>query len=362
MKTRIGRISLTVLLTIASVLLAVNLVVRPSNATPVGQQNISTAVAAVQTTVDILELLNADELALLGVGPGDVFYVDKDASGSGDAASWTNADITVELALVHCTASAGDTIVVRASHTETFTSEDLDLDKIGVNVIGLGRGSLRPTIIFNNANAEVAIGADNVMIKNFRFISSVTGVLMGIEVENGVDFFRIENCEFTSAGDAVGTDEFVEAINFVNNNIGCEIINNSFNAEAAGAAHAIFCDADTNRLSIIGNDIRGDYSVACIGGDTAASTDMLIKDNILINGSLVGDAGINAAAAISMLEATGGLVTRNIIVSDVITGLLMRIADDMVFVDNWVTDRDGDEFGGATETTSASITIFVDGG
>ena len=114
-------------------------------------------------------------------------------------------------------------------------------------------------------------------------------------------------------------------------------------------------------MSIIGCDIRGDYSVACIGGDTTASTDILIKDNILINGALVGDGGINAVAAIVLLDATGGFIADNRIVSDVATGLLMRVADDCVFMNNFISDTDGDEFSGTTEDTAASITAHADG-
>lgn len=304
------------------------------------------------------------------LGTGSIFYVDSGRTVSGDGLSWERAVITIDEAVNKCTDSQGDVILVAQGHSETFIAQSLDLDVIGITVIGVGRGSLRPTIVFNHANAEVAIGADNVAVYNMRFITSITAVLMGIEVEDGVAWFHIEGCEFTSAGDAIGTDEFLEAINFVNDNTSCSIVGNSFNAEAAGAAHAILADADTSRLSIVGNDIRGDYSVACIGGDTAASTDILIKDNILINGSLVADTGIGEVAAIVLLDATAGLIANNLIVSDVATALLMRVADDCVFMMNTVSDTDGDEFSGTPEAfnygwqnteDSNSVTAHVDG-
>lgn len=335
---------------------------------PIKDINFNTA----QPTEDLVKLLRAKfsqhniDIASAGfnLGTGKVFYVDSNAGGSSTSVGTSPASAvpTLDAGINLCTASRGDVVYVMQGHAETWTDQAVDADVIGITIVGLGKGSLRPTFTYNDTDSELAIGANNVTISNCRFIASVTGVLMGIEVEDGVDYFEISDCEFTDAGDAVGTDEFVEAINFVNANIGCSIINNKFNAKAAGAAHAIFMDADTDQTSIIGNDIRGDYSVACIGGDTAASTDLLIKDNILINGSLVTDDGINAVAAIVLLDSTAGLIAGNQIVSDVATGLLMRVADDMTFMDNWITDRDGDEFGAAIETTSASITIFVDGG
>lgn len=310
-----------------------------------------------------ISTLNTDIAnASFNLGTGRVFYVDSGVSNGTSATGLTPATATptLDIAINLCEDSRGDIIYVMQGHAETWIVQAADADVIGITIIGLGKGSLRPTFTYNHADAELAIGADNVTITNCRFISTITDVLMGIEVEDGVDYFEISNCSFTV--ETIADDEFLEAINFVNGNIGCTIINNTFNAAAAGAEHAIFMDADTDTTSIIGNDIRGDYSIACIGGDTAASTDLLIQGNTLINGSLVGDDGINAVAAIVLLDSTAGLIANNNIVSDVATGLLMRVADDMTFVNNWITDRDGDEFGAATESTSASITVFVDGG
>jgi len=296
----------------------------------------------------------------LSLGTGKIFYVDSNVTTEGNGTTWETAKDTLDEAVNLCTDSRGDVILVAQGHAETFIAQAADLDVIGISVIGMGRGSLRPTFTYNHANAEMAIGADNVYLSNCVFQSTITLVLMGIEVEADMDYFEIDGCSFIV--DDIAADEFLEAINFNDNNTGCVVRNCYFNAAAAGAEHAIFMDADTDQTSIVGNDIRGDYSVACIGGDTAASTDLLIRGNTLINGSLVGDTGINEVAAIVLLDSTAGLIADNYIVSDVATGLLMRVADDMTFMNNWITDRDGDEFGGAIETTSATITIFVDGG
>ena len=82
----------------------------------------------------------------------------------------------------------------------------------------------------------------------------------------------------------------------------------------------------------------------------------------MINGSLVSDGGLNAVEAINLMEATCGLCARNIFAADVATGLAIRVANDMCFIDNWIADSDGDDKAGAIESTSATVTIFVDGG
>lgn len=308
----------------------------------------------------------ADGLLALGFNPGTgtIFYVDSNVTTEGDGSSWSHAKDTLDEAVNLCTDSRGDFILVAQGHAETFLAQSADLDVIGITVIGIGNGSLRPTITFGHTSAEIAIGADNVTLKNFRLICTVTGVLMGIEVEAGADWFRLEGCELTSAGDNIGTDEFVEAVNFAGSSISSSIVGCSFNAEAAGAAHAIFLDgaaAGATRLSIVGNDMRGDYSVACIGGDTTLTQDILIKDNILINGSLVAASGQNAVAAISMLTGSAGLVADNRIVSDVATGAVMVVGDAITFMNNIVTDEEGATDEGTLRSDGAAVTLFTDG-
>ena len=149
--------------------------------TPVGRQNISTAVAAVQTTVDILEILNSDELAFFGIGTGSVFYVDSGAGGSGTGLDWTNAEVTIEAAIDNCTANAGDWIFVAPGHAETGATALVDLDKAGITLWGLGTGTLMPTISYDTATDTFIIGTagDNVTVHGIKFIATVTAVVNG---------------------------------------------------------------------------------------------------------------------------------------------------------------------------------------
>ena len=361
MRKRIGKISIVVLFIITILLLAANLVIKPATATKISDAAMLAAIAVVDSNVDILLLLNADTLAAKGAG-GDVFYVDSAATGSGDASSWTNADITIEAALVHCTASAGDIIYVAPNHAETFTSSQLDLDKIGVSVIGLGNGSSRPTITFNHTSATLDIGADDVTVKNLIFLCSVTGVLVGVDIEAGADYVTIEDCLFWEAGDATGTDEFVDALYIGNACIGTKILNCDFRAEAAGAVSAITSDNDTSFTLIKGCTIVGDYSTANIEFATVASTDLHIIGNTLINGDLVADGGLNAVAVISVFDTSGGFVAGNMCAADVATNhLAMTVFDDGVFMENFTTDDDGDDFEGTSRSDTSAVTASADG-
>jgi hypothetical protein len=293
-------------------------------------------------------------------GTGQVFYVD--ASGSnGGGRTWATAKTTIAAAEALCTADRGDFIYVAQGHAETFTSEELDLDVGGVTVIGIGSGSAKPTITYDHEDGTISVDADNITIKNLRLVSSVTGVKIGITVKLNADFCLISDCDFTDAGDQVGTDEFLDAINFVDTNIGCTVENCTFTAKASGAETAIIADDVGDQLTIRNNLIRGDYSIGCLVADTAASTNLLVIDNVLINGSLVADSGLNAVEVINFMQDCAGLVARNLIACDVGTGILMHIGDDMMFMNNYITDDDGDEYDGGDANTSATIAGHTDG-
>ncbi|MHC4215830.1 MAG: hypothetical protein ACYSWP_20975, partial [Planctomycetota bacterium] len=65
---------------------------------------------------------------------------------------------------------------------------------------------------------------------------------------------------------------------------------------------------------------------------------------------------INTVAVLSFANSSSGLIADNRFVANTGTGLLARVADDMTFINNFLTNTDGDEFSGAIESGAASIT------
>ena len=147
----------------------------------------STAIATVDTVVDALALTNADILALAGQSAGNVFYVDSAAVGAGTAVDWTNADITIALALVHCAANNGDIIVCAPYHAETASAGTFDLDKDGVTLIGLGVGDAMTTITYDGTTDTCLLGAsgDGCTIRNIKFYTATDDITSAIIVEDG---------------------------------------------------------------------------------------------------------------------------------------------------------------------------------
>jgi len=299
-------------------------------------------------------------LGILGLGTGNIFYCDSgNTSSLVDGKSWATAAATLDAAINLCTDNAGDVILVAPGHNESLTTADaVDADIAGLTIIGIGNGSLKPTFDYDANEGEFVIGDAGVTIKNLRFRLSFNAVLTAIDVESAGDEFAIIDCEFGWAETA--TDEFNATIT-VGDTANYGLIKGcTIKGGAAAAVSAIHLDADIVGITIEDNVIWGDFSTAVILGDEA-SDEIIIRRNILFNGTMGGDSELNSEPAIEVADDTSGFVLDNRIASDVATGLLMRVADDMVFMNNFIVDDDGDEFSGTTEDTAASITAHTDG-
>lgn len=254
---------------------------------------------------------------------------------------------TIDAAIGQCTANAGDVILVAPGHSETITGTDITVDVAGVSVIGMGEGSLMPRIHHNHANAEISIAADNVTWQGIRHSADVTGVLIGIEIEDGVDHTTIRGCVFDTVADT--TDEFIAAIHLVNDNTRTVIEGNICHQGLAGALAFVHMDADTAYTIIRGNYVTGDYSTACIVGDTTLSTNILIEDNLLVQG--IGG-NIGTEPGIELLTGTTGIIRRNDIVCNLATKAASIVADQCFYFENYYNE-DVTGTGGLIGTASA---------
>lgn len=156
-----------------------------------------------------LSLLEIEKRAK-GVVPGNIFYVD---SGTGSSTNpGTTMDLplaTIDQAINKCTASNGDVIYVLPGHAETIAAAaGIDADVIGISVIGLGSGSLKPTITLGTATtADIDIDAANVTFQNLRFVSNINDLAVILDVND--EYFTCIDCDFVSSNTK-------EVLNFVN--------------------------------------------------------------------------------------------------------------------------------------------------
>ncbi len=291
---------------------------------------------------------------------GKIWHVDSGASGNGTGTSLTNACLTLEAADVLSAADGGanrgDYIVIAPGHNEALTAGAVNLSTAGMTVKGYGNGTLKPTFDYDVATGTFVISAANIKIENLRFRCSVTGVVSGIDIQTGGDNAQIISCEF-GYGETQGTDEFLCAINVHQGAADVLIWDCWFNSDEAGAAEAIRIGC-VSGIRIENSTIFGDYSVGGIVQtvSTASGTagEVFIRNNTISIGEMKSDGGLDIAQpAIEMIEGSAGWIADNRIASDVATGLLMIVADDMIRMNNIITDDDGDEFSGSPEWYTA---------
>ena len=208
---------------------------------------------------------------------------------------------TIGAAIDSCTNDAGDVIYVMPGHTEDIDSAGaLSIDKIGVSIIGLGSGSDRPTLTFTSATtADIDIDAANVTIKNILFKCDIDSLAAGIDVNS--DNFTLEECEFQN----VGTDDALIWVITDATADDIHIIDNVFRQNHAGPTEAIRL-VGADRAIIKGNYIFGDYSTAAINGITTASTEILVKDNTIVNNNAAGFAIDLVASSTGRIEDNRG--------------------------------------------------------
>lgn len=253
------------------------------------------------------------------------------------------------------------------------TTSQIALDVAGLDIRGLGRGSDMPTLTIASFGATGPyISAPNCSIRNVRIISDTASepdaVPFGIFCDTNADNAVITNCRF---GVASSEDWFINTVLVAEQADNVYIGGNIFEGGmGTGGGHV--ADSFTSNtascitfgvvsgITIENNRISGDYG-ACLF-NSGVATDVFVSNNTLYNGFLQGDGGINDQPAIVFANDTSAFIHDNRIISDVTTALLMRAADDATFMNNSVTDTDGDAFSGSLEWNQVgSVASHKDG-
>ena len=282
---------------------------------------------------------------VLAFNPGNQFFVD---SGVGsylyDGATWDKPFATLDYAVGKCTANNGDIIWVAPGHNEGITAAAaIDIDIAGVSIIGLGNGSLKPTIDFDHGDATVAVGANDVYIENIRFRTSANAVGKGLDIEAGMDNCQVINCDFGFAETA--TDEFAISIT---NNAGCDntlIKGCYFQAGVQAAVVGVKLVGASDNVQVIDNRFVGAFSTAAINGITTLSTNCLIQGNIIQQGA--------TEPGIELLTGTTGVIADNYIATNLGTIVASVVADGCWKFQNFYCEV-GDETGVLIGTASAN--------
>jgi len=228
---------------------------------------------------------------------GDTFYVNSAAPANGDGLTPNTALNTLDAAIGLCEANKGDRIYVLPGHAENVsTASFITADIAGVRIIGLGRGSSRPTLTWTAAAATIVVSAASVSFENFRFVNNFVDVVTMFSVSGAGDDLLFIGCQFTDTSTILNAIDFVtlatgaDGLSFV----GCQVIGKSAQNDSfiTGVAH--------DRILIDRCQIQFDVAQAAVVGVIETSgnaTNVWIKDSLFrsnVDGALFLD--FNGAA------------------------------------------------------------------
>lgn len=192
---------------------------------------------------------------------GDVWFVN---SGTGsdtanNGKSVKTAFATISKAVNSITANNGDVIYVLPGHTETITTTtNLALSVAGCNIIGLGIGSLRPTLTFTTANtANIPVTASNVSIQNILFVGNFLSIASVFTVTGTAvaKDFVISGCEFRDTSSVLGFLSIVTTNSTANTSDGLTFVKNKVFSASTSAGPAVVMLCTNSRTSINDNYI-----------------------------------------------------------------------------------------------------------
>ncbi|HXJ72527.1 MAG TPA: hypothetical protein VNM37_06730, partial [Candidatus Dormibacteraeota bacterium] len=122
-------------------------------------------------------------MPLLNSYPGNVFWVHSGTGSDGYKGTFDRPFGTIDYAIGNCRASRGDIIVVKAGHTETVSAAaGIALDVIGVAIIGMGTGTLRPTINFTATTSTLTMSAASCALYNVLLTGGIDAVASPVVV------------------------------------------------------------------------------------------------------------------------------------------------------------------------------------
>ena len=212
--------------------------------------------------------------------PGNVYWVgnssvlpDKGIGGSnGNDGSFLRPFATIDYAVGRCKAGRGDIIMVKPGHIETVAAAaGLAVDVAGVAVVGLGSGSLRPTINLTATASTITFSAANCSLVNCLITGGVDVIVSCVVVSAAdVTFDRVEVRDVTG--------EMVVGILTTAGAARLKVLNHVHRgADAAGSTAAIAI-VGGDGIEITAELISGNFSVGAIDIRTTLTTNLHVHD------------------------------------------------------------------------------------
>lgn len=261
---------------------------------------------------------------------GSVFFVHSGTGSSGyDGKTPDRPKATISQAVSLCTASKGDVVFVMPGHAETISgASSLVVDKIGVSIIGMGTGTLRPTLTFSATASIVSITHASVTLENLLLIADIDNVVTGISLGANADGCTLRSIEMR---DGAANKEFLIAVAIAAACTDVTIVDFAFHGLAGGATGCIEAAGAADRFRLLSSFIRGQFSSQMVDLSQAASVGLLIRGNTLIN------IETGAGLGVAMHNSSTGFVADNRITNlkDTVVGLS---GTGMAYAENYLSN------------------------
>lgn len=244
---------------------------------------------------------------------------------------------TLADAITACTASRGDVIFLAPGFSLAVTSSNLSMSKAGVSVIGIGSGSLKPTLTFGATNSRVNVTAANCVFQNLRFQAGIGDVVTAVLHATAAQNTMYLDIEFY----ATSTFNFINGYTLGAANIsdGCRWERNYLRTADAGQLALVVTAAAHNDLKFYNNYVV--HAAAAAGLLTAGAADLLgldVKGNFVQTGQTDGSVGVLVIT--TSTASSGRIVDNDMKTADAAANVAIPIASKVYAARNYIAGAD----------------------
>lgn len=276
--------------------------------------------------------------ATVPVTTGLYIFVDSGTGSDGNSGlSPSQPMATIDAAIGKCRANKNDVIIVMPGHTEAVTSSSIACDVAGVTFVGLGSGSLKPTLTFGATSSRINVTAANCTWQNFRWTAGIGDVVTAVLHATAAQNTRYIDIEFY----ATSTFNFINCYTLGAANIsdGCRWERNYLRTADAGQLALVITAAAQDDLKFYNNYVV--HAAAAAGLLTAGSVNLLgldVRYNHVQTGQTDGAVGV---LVITTGTASSGRITDNDMkTADAAANVAIPIASKVYAARNYIAGAD----------------------
>jgi hypothetical protein len=244
---------------------------------------------------------------------------------------------TIDAAIGSCTASSGDVILVLPGHTEAVTSTSIAVDVAGISIIGLGSGSMKPTLTFAATDSRINVTAANCTLKNLRLEAAVGQVVTAVLHATAAQNTQYIDIEFF----ATSTFNFINCYTLGAANIsdGCKWERNYLRTADAGQLALCITAAAANDLKFYNNYVV--HAAAAAGLLTGGAANFLgldVRGNFVQTGQTDGSVGVLVIT--TGTASSGSIVDNDMKTGDADANVAIPIASKVYAARNYIAGAD----------------------